>query len=206
MAKEISNYFVELNKIEWEVSKKNWLNYISWSDAWEMVKKEYPDATYNRVRNTLDNSYLFKSGTWWMCEVEVTINWITHSMDLPVLDYSNKPVAYEKIDSFQINKVLMRAFAKAIAMHWVWLYVFKWEDLPNKETDKPRIETEKKAKFTDAIFAKFKENDNFKDYIEAKAVIDVKYELWPAMAKVVKLYYETKDTWVKLWKDWQPLF
>jgi len=38
-------------------------------------------------------------------------------MDLPILDFRNQPVAYDKIDSFQINKTLMRAFTKAIAMH-----------------------------------------------------------------------------------------
>lgn len=200
-----NNYFEELNKIEWEVSKKQNLSYISWANAWDMVKRQYPDATYNRVRNSLDNSYLFKSWTGGMCEVEVTINWITHWMDLPILDFRNQPVAYDKIDSFQINKTLMRAFTKAIAMHWVWLYVFRWEDLPNEETDKPRIE-EKKDNFTAEIFEKFKKAEKYKDYIEAKENIEKKYTLPLWLAKQVKVYYETKDILVELKNDWTPPF
>ena len=202
---ENTNYFKALNSIAWEVSKKNNLNYIPWVVAWEMVKKEHPDASYNRVRNSLDNSYLFKSGTWGMCEVEVTINGITHGMDLPILDFRNQPVAYDKVDSFQINKTLMRAFTKAIAMHGIGLYVYKWEDLPNEETDKPRIE-EKKPEFTKEDFENFKKVESYTDYSEWKIVIEKKYSTWLEILKEVKSYYEAKDKWVDLWKDWTAPF
>jgi len=204
------NYFKILSDVKCEVDKKgpHKLNYISWSEAWSEVKLNYPKATYKRIRNSLDNSYLFKSGTWWMCEVEVTIEWITHSIDLPVLDYKNAPVQYERIDSFQINKTLMRAFTKAIAMHWIWLYVYRWEDLPNAETDKPRIE-EKKPEFTDDIFKVMKDKTNFTNYFEAKENIEAKYSLDLKMAKIVKEYYNNmieetqKETF---WKEWNPPF
>jgi len=200
------NYFKTLSWVKCSVDKKGpqKLNYISWSEAWSEVKMKYPNSTYERIRND-DKSYLFKSGTWWMCEVAVTIEWITHSIDLPVLDYKNQPVAYDRIDSFQINKTLMRAFTKAIAMHWIWLYVYRWEDLPNSETDKPRIE-KKKPNFTEAIFEVMKEKTDFKDYIEAKTKIEQKYTLDLKLAKIVKKYYEDKDEWVEMKEDWQPPF
>ena len=201
---ENKNYFEELNKIEWEISKKQNLSYISWANAWDMLKRQYTNANYEKIRNSADNSFLFKSGTGGMCEVAVTVNDITHSADLPVLDYSNKPVPYDRIDSFQINKTLQRAFTKAMAMHGIGLYVYRWEDLPNKETDQPRIE--KLPDFTDEIFKKFKEVEDYKDYFEAKWKIEEKYTLPLWMAKVVKLYYETKDTWVELKDDWTPPF
>lgn len=191
MSETNKNYFIELNKIEWEVSKKQNLSYISWANAWDMVKREYPEANYKKIRNSLDNSYLFKSGTWWMCEVEVTVNWITHSADLPVLDFRNSPVAYEKIDSFQINKTLQRAFTKALAMHGIWLYVYRWEDLPDEETDKPRI-VESKPEFTEIVFNTFKESENYKDHFEAYKVIEKKYDLWLKMRKLIKEYYDSK--------------
>lgn len=190
MPKE-ENYFTKLNTIGWEVSKKQNLSYISWANAWDMVKREYPNSNYKRVKNDLDNSYLFRSWTGGMCEVEVTVNDISHSMDLPILDFRNQPVAYEKIDSFQINKTLMRAFTKAIAMHWIWLYVFRWEDLPNEETDKSRIE-ETLPEFTEKIFEWFKKLEKYKDHFEAYQVIEKKYSLWIEMRKKIKTYYENK--------------
>ncbi len=57
------NYFIELTKVKCEVEKKNGLNYISWSDAWYEVKKQHPTATYKKIKNDFDNTYLFKSGT-----------------------------------------------------------------------------------------------------------------------------------------------
>lgn len=163
------NYFKKLSTINWEVDKKNWMNYISWANAWDMVKKEYPNSTYNKIRNDLDNSYLFKSWTGWMCEVEVTINWITHSMDLPVLDFKNQPVSYDKIDSFQINKTLMRAFTKAIAMHWIWLYVFKWEDLPDTDWEYEF----KNAKTLNDLVELFKKAPKTKELIELKDTLKI---------------------------------
>jgi hypothetical protein len=59
----MENYFQKLSEIKCEIEKKNGLNYISWSDAWSEVKKIYPDATYKKIMNTSDNSFLFKSGT-----------------------------------------------------------------------------------------------------------------------------------------------
>ena len=37
----------------------------------------------------------------------------------------------ENATSFDINKSIQRCFAKAIAMHWIGLYVYRWEDLPD---------------------------------------------------------------------------
>jgi len=192
------NYFRTLSWVKCSVDKKQNLNYITWSEAWSEVKLNYPKSTYKRIK-WIDWSYLQKSGTWWMCEVEVTIEDITHSIDLPVLDFRNQPVAYDKIDSFQINKTLMRAFTKAIAMHWIWLYVYRWEDLPNEETDKPRIE-EKLPNFDDEAFSKFKTVEKYKDHFEAFTVIEKKYTLDLKMRKEIKEYYASK-TDNSIWEE-----
>ncbi len=139
-----TNYFQKLSEIQCEVEKKNGLNYISWSDAWTEVKKIYPDATYNKVLNT-DNSFLFKSGTGGMVLCEVTINGITHTADLAVTDFKNQEIPYEKIKSTDIQNTTQRTFAKAIAMHWIWLYVYRGEDFPDEDTNKwpvtpPKVE------------------------------------------------------------------
>lgn len=141
-----TNYFVELNKIACETDKKNNLTYVSWADAWAEVKKQYPDSNYTIYENA-EWFPFWESKFWIDCKVWVTINWIEHIVRLPVMDWANKSMKaqsyeyktkyWEKIceaaTQFDINKTTQRAFAKAIAMHWIWLYVFRWEDLP--ETD-----------------------------------------------------------------------
>lgn len=131
-----TNYFLALSKVECEVEKKNWLNYISWSDAWTAVKKLHPDATYRKVMNELDNTFLFHSGTGGMVMCEVTINGISHTADLAITDFKNQAIKFEDIKSTDIMNTTQRAFAKAIAMHWIWLYVYRWEDLPEEDHDK----------------------------------------------------------------------
>jgi hypothetical protein len=63
------------------------------------------------------------------------MDWANKAMKWESYDYTTKYwlKTVERATNFDINKTIMRAFAKAIAMHWLWLYVFRWEDLP--ETD-----------------------------------------------------------------------
>lgn len=131
----MENYFLTLEKVKCEVEKKNWLNYISWSDAWREIKAIHPDATYEKIKNW--DTYLFKSWTGGSVECSVTVNWITHTADLAVTDFKNQEIKYENIRSTDIQNTLQRAFAKAIAMHWIWLYVYRWEDFPQEEKIKP---------------------------------------------------------------------
>lgn len=122
------NYFTKLQKVECEVEKKNGLNYISWSDGWAELKKIHPEATYRKVKN--GETYLFRSWTWWSVECEVTVWEITHCSDLAITDFKNQEIKYESIKSTDIQNTLQRAFAKAIAMHWIGLYVYRGEDFP----------------------------------------------------------------------------
>jgi len=152
------NYFIDLSNIECSIEKKNWFTYVSWSDAWTAVKKVYPDSTYRKVMNELYNSFLFKSGTGGMVLCEVTINGITHVADLAITNFSNKAIPYADITSTDIQNTTQRAFAKAIAMHWLWLYVYRGEDLPeDQETGKAKeVITERIVK---DYIAKFKSGE-----------------------------------------------
>lgn len=142
----MENYFLTLNKIECKTEKKKDITYISWSDAWYEVKKLHPDSTYTIYEN-IDWQPFWESKFWIDVKVWVTINWIEHIIRLPVMDWANKSMKFESYTyttkfgektvewatSFDINKTIMRAFTKAIAMHWIWLYVFRWEDLPDTD-------------------------------------------------------------------------
>ena len=140
-----ANYFVALNKIECVTEKKNNLTYVSWSDAWTKVKEQHPDATYTIYENA-DWFPFWESKFGIDCKVGVTINWLEHIVRLPVMDWANKPQKAESYtyktkydektceaaNAFDINKTIQRAFAKAIAMHGIGLYVYRGEDLPEE--------------------------------------------------------------------------
>ena len=146
----MDNYFTELNKLAWEVEKKNWMNYISWSDAWTLVKEQHADSTYTIYENSDWNPF-WETKFGIDCKVWVTINWIEHVMRLPVMDWANKSMRFESYvyktkywdktcewaTQFDINKTIMRAFTKAIAMHWIWMYVYRWEDFPEEQEVHP---------------------------------------------------------------------
>lgn len=163
MENTTENYFEKLNKINCETSEKNKLTYISWSDAWTEVKKIYPDSNYTIYENEQWFSF-WESKFGIDCKVWVTINWIEHIVRLPVMDWANKAMKsesykyntkfWEKIveaaTQFDINKTIQRAFAKAIAMHGIWLYVFRWEDLP-EDMEWENIETKDTTKNTNKV-------------------------------------------------------
>lgn len=131
-----TNYFQKLSEIQCEVEKKNGLNYISWSDAWAEVKKIHPEATYKKIMNELDNTFLFHSGTGGMVLCEVTINGISHTADLAITDFKNQEIPYQNIKSTDIQNTTQRTFAKAIALHGIGLYVYRGEDFPNEDHEK----------------------------------------------------------------------
>jgi len=160
------NYFIELAKLECEVEKRNWLSYISWANAWDEVKRVYPDATYEKIKNTNDNSYLFRSWTGGGVEVDVTINGITHRADLAVTGLTNQEIKYEMIKSTDIHNTLQRAFAKAIAMHGIGLYVYRGEDFPEETGHDVKKTESKEAPKT------YPKNDDVKWYNDVTKNLD----------------------------------
>lgn len=173
---ETTNYFLELQKVKCEVEKKNWLNYISWSDWWAELKKIHPEATYRKVKN--GDTYLFRSGTGWSVECEVTVWEITHCADLAVTDFKNQEIKYEAIKSTDIQNTLQRAFAKAIAMHWIGLYVYRGDDFPEEyeeERTAPKTEYARKTDEHGLTLDDYIENINMEDNIDT---VKVYFERW----------------------------
>ena len=138
------------------------LTYLSWPWAWEYVKKNYPDASYE-VKMFDGLPYVYDPNTGYMVFTSVTIEGETLDMFLPVMDGANKamraaPYTYkvrdyktkeyvEKIVAaatmFDINKTIMRCLVKNLAMFGLGLYIYAGEDLPTppaetvEELDRP---------------------------------------------------------------------
>lgn len=134
-------YFNKLNKIECPTEKKNNLTYISWAHAWEKLKEQHPNATY-KVHENRNGMPYFHDESGAFVKVSVTVCSVTHTVNLPVMDYNNNAMKQtqqttkgrlvEPYTTFDINKSIQRALAKAIAMHGLGLYVYRGEDLPEE--------------------------------------------------------------------------
>lgn len=152
-------HFQKLNSINVNdfTEKRDNLTYLTWSKAWEEVKKVYPNVTYN-VKKFGNNQlpYVYDENTGYMVFTDMTIEGITHEMWLPVMDSKNKAMKAEpyeyttkygtkSVDAatmFDINKTIMRCLTKNIAMFGLGLYIYNGEDIPSEE--KTEIDKAKK--------------------------------------------------------------
>lgn len=71
------------------------LTYLSWPWAWAEVKKRYPSAHYEIIRDDTGRAYFGEPDTGYMVYTQVTIEGITHDMWLPVMDGANKAMKKE---------------------------------------------------------------------------------------------------------------
>lgn len=145
----MSTVFDELNKLnvndhtEKKKTGGTELTYLSWTWAWAEVKKRYPNANYELVMHN-GLPYVYDENTGYMVFTKVTIDGITHSMWLQVMDGANKAMkakAYEyntkfgkktceAASMFDINKTIMRCLVKNLAMFGLGLYIYAGEDVP----------------------------------------------------------------------------
>jgi len=145
-----------------KTEKKNGLTYLSWTYAWEEVKKNFPEATYKVVKfNNLP--YMFDEKTGYMVFTEVTIEGITHEMWLPVMDGANKsmkdkPYEYstkygkksvEAATMIDINKTIMSCLTKNLAMFGMGLYIYSGEDMPETVEEAKPEQTKPQLVLTD---------------------------------------------------------
>lgn len=184
---EILNNIDVSTKIEKKKVGKDTLSYLSWSWAWTEVKKNYPDANYE-VKMFDGLPYIFDSKTGYMVFTSVTIENVTHTMFLPVMDGANramKDIAYsyfvkdyytggtkeKTVDAatmFDINKTIMRCLVKNIGMFGLGLYIYAGEDLPEstiEENKQKEIESKRLPELK-------KEHERFEKV--KKALIDKK--------------------------------
>jgi hypothetical protein len=119
--------FDTMMKQEMPLEKKGNLNYVSWAYAWGELKRLYPTANYVVYENENKMPY-FWDGSGAFVKVGVIVSGIEHISYLPVLDFKNKPIKADEVNTFEINKSIQRALVKAIAMHGLGLYVYRGED------------------------------------------------------------------------------
>ena len=99
------------------VEKKGGMEYLSWAVAWGILKKTYPTATRKIYEHDHTGLNFFTDGQTSYVKVGITVEGEEHIDMLPVMDYRNKSISVDKMSSFDVNKTIQRATAKAIAMH-----------------------------------------------------------------------------------------
>lgn len=131
------------------------LSYLSWAYAWAETKKEFPLAQYE-IHHFDGKPYLLDEDLGYLVMTTVTIDELSHTMWLPVMNHSNKamknvPYEYttkrgsqtvEQATMFDINTTIMRCLVKNLAMHGLGLYIYAGEDLPVNEIDDAKEEQE----------------------------------------------------------------
>lgn len=147
------NYFEALYNIDVskKIKEKNSLKFISWAAAWAEVKKMFPEATYkiyeqefnicdtstDKNNVTTTKSYTlrrpwFDDGRTCWVKTGVTINGIEHIEELPIMNFQNKSIPANAVNSTDANKSIQRSLTKACARHGLGLYIYEGEDLPEE--------------------------------------------------------------------------
>lgn len=155
-----------------KTESKQGLTYLSWSWAWAVVKKLYPDASYNIKKFENSLPYVYDENTGYMVFTDVTINGQTHEMWLPVMDSNNKAmknepytittkygkeIAVAAATMFDVNKTIMRCLVKNLAMFGLGLYIYSGEDLPEdlRSDDEKRADIKKLIQQTKTDTSKY---------------------------------------------------
>ena len=136
---EKTSVFETLNAINVNehTEKKNNLTYLSWAWAWAEVKKKYPTANYVVYERDTENgpvNYFTDGKTCWV-KTGVTIDGLEHIEELPVMDFKNRSIPLEAVNSMDVNKTIQRSLTKACARHGLGLYIYAGEDLPEEDDD-----------------------------------------------------------------------
>lgn len=125
-----------------KIERKGSQDYLSWSNAWALLKSEYPEANRIIYEDPHTGLNFFTDGKTCYVKVGVIVNGIEHIDYLPVMDFKNKSIPVDNVTSFDVNKTIQRATAKAIAMHGLGLTLWSGEDVPELQAQK---KTEPKA-------------------------------------------------------------
>lgn len=151
------NYFKELYGIDVNdrTYKKKDLTYLGWASAWSELKQVHPDATYEIKKFGEEQIPYIATELGIIVFTTVTVNGITHEMELPVMDGANKSMkkegytyttkfgdkTVEAATMFDVNKTIMRCLTKNIAMHGVALYIYEKDDQPQAIAEMLKLQT-----------------------------------------------------------------
>lgn len=118
-----------------KIKQKNKMDYLPWSSAWDFVKNKYPTATYSIVKNEEGCIYHNDGRTCWV-ETSMTIDGETQTEILPVLNFRNEAIGYDKVTTSDVNKSIKRCLVKNLALFGLGLSLWNGEELSDNAKKK----------------------------------------------------------------------
>jgi hypothetical protein len=120
-----------------KIERKGNLDYLSWANAWSLLKTHYPNAQRRIYEHAHTGLNYFTDGKSAYVKVGIEVNGTEHIDYLPVMDYKNNAIKLDNITATDVNKTIQRSTAKAIAMHGLGLSLWTGEDVPEMTTESP---------------------------------------------------------------------
>lgn len=134
------------------VEKKGGLSYLSWAFAVDQLLRLDAEANWEYAEPVR-----MADGTM-LVFCTVTAFGRARTMQLPVMDHRNKPIASP--DAFAVNTAMQRCLVKAIALHGLGLYIYAGEDVPRggeAEAEPEPPADPRRAEYIDMLEGAFKD-------------------------------------------------
>ena len=132
MENQIKSVYSTLSQtsVREKIERKGNLDYLSWANAWHMLKTAYPNAQRKVYEHDHTGFNYFTDGRTAYVKVGIIVNDLEHIDYLPVMDFRNNALPIDKVTATDVNKTIQRSTAKAIAMHGLGLSLWTGEDVP----------------------------------------------------------------------------
>ena len=127
MSDKENSIFKTLNNVDIKglTKEKGKFSYLSWSNAVREVSKIFPQIEWSMTK--WDSLPYLKTDLGYFVECSVTIQGLTKTQMMPVLDNKNQTMVSPKANN--INNSQMRALTKAIALHGLGIDLWAGEDI-----------------------------------------------------------------------------
>jgi hypothetical protein len=123
------------------IEKRGGLSYVSWANAWKLLKTHFPDASRTIYEHAHTGMNYFTDGNTAYVKVGVKVGEDEIVDMLPVMDFRNKSITVDKVTSMDVNKAIQRSTVKCIAMHGLGIDVYTGEDIPEPAPEPVELET-----------------------------------------------------------------
>jgi len=178
-----------------KIERKGHLDYLSWANAWALLKANYPDAQRKVYEHDHTGLNFFTDGTTAYVKVGIIVGGIEHIDYLPVMDHRNNAIPVAKVTSTDVNKTIQRSTAKAIAMHGLGLSLWTGEDIADIPSSTPTASKTKGDASETVLLEKGTEDwERVVKYVEANKGLGLekigqqltrKYKITPALKKEI---------------------